>query len=606
MTAAAGGPALPGVDTVDPTAGQSPGRDRSPTAGLQTVMGLARVEALLLVRSLLILAGLLAGGAVVWLAIRSAEPLWWNVDWRIGLGQLVLGMTVLVVAQLAASRARRNAMTDLYASFPTTAGIRTVAQLAGLLGAVPASLVLVGATTAVVQSRGAIGTPSFAVLAGGPLLVLAAGAAGIAIGTKFSHPLVGTLGAVLLFLSSGNSHLPWAAGLWLYPWASFGDQLGSLPGPLAGYPPAGAHALELAGLAAFAGVVALATTMTRGRTRGLLAAGIIAVATICLAGALQLRPIPTADLNHLVTEVADPGSAQRCTTASQVRYCLYPGFGSLLPSLKAPTNAVLAHVPARARPADSLTVRQVAGLSLPDSTLTHGHPDRQVSQWDAQANRSPANRTSNSANVPPASTVYLPVGSWPAAGGPLADAHFDLALAAAEWAVRIPSQAIDSLPPQASGGPSRKVTLACVPLDQAREAIAIWLAIIATHPSAGALTGVEGRGGLTGVKVSDLVAVKVGSSLVPTDIWAYPGSNTTAVTGPGHGPQATVAGYLLAKAMASLPEQKVARLLTDGWPRWLNWHSTDAELAAALGIPMPSVHAGLSQPGTPVEPVCTA
>jgi len=58
--------------------------------------------------------------------------------------------------------------------------------------------------------------------------------------------------------------------------------------------------------------------------------------------------------------------------------------------------------------------------------------------------------------------------------------------------------------------------------------------------------------------------------------------------------------------MANLPEQKVARLLTDGWPRWLNWHSTDAELAAALGIPMPSVHAGLSQPGTPVEPVCTA
>ena len=36
------------------------------------------------------------------------------------------------------------------------------------------------------------------------------------------------------------------------------NQLASLPGPLAGYPPAGAHALELAGLAVLAGIVALA------------------------------------------------------------------------------------------------------------------------------------------------------------------------------------------------------------------------------------------------------------------------------------------------------------------------------------------------------------
>src|SRR5262249_22496786 len=146
---------------------------------LLTVLGLARVEAFMLARSLLILAGLLAGGAVVWLTIRSTEPLWWNVGWRIGFGQVVLGMAVLVAAQLAAGRARRNAMTDLYASFPATASTRTLAHLASLLGAVPASLVLMGATAAVVQLLGAIGTPSIAVLAGGMLLVIVAGAAGI-------------------------------------------------------------------------------------------------------------------------------------------------------------------------------------------------------------------------------------------------------------------------------------------------------------------------------------------------------------------------------------------------------------------------------------------
>jgi hypothetical protein len=405
------------------------------------------------------------------------------------------------------------------------------------------------------------GVPSIAVLAGGLLLVVAAGAAGIAIATRFPHPLAGMLGALALFLSSGQSHLPWAAGTWLYPWASFSDQLGVLPGPLAGYPPAGAHALELAGLAVLAGIVALAVTVSRARARGgLAAAGIAAAAVICLAGAVQLRPIPTADLNHLVSEVADPASVQRCTTANHVRYCLYPGFGSLLPSLEAPVNAVLAHLPAR-----PLTVRQVVPLSLPDSTLTHGHPNQEVSQWDARVQRAPG-----SDGAAPASAIYLPVGAWPAAGSQLADAHFDLALSAAEWAVRIP--------PQAIGSPSAQVFLPCVPFDQAREAIAIWLAILATHPPAAELQ--DGLGTGTGIFEAD-----VRNTFVRT--WNYPGGGY--VTPPGGGPQNTAAGYLLANAMTSLPAQKVSHVLNDAWATWMNWHTTDTQLAAALGIPMPSV-----------------
>ena len=52
------------------------------------MLDLAKVEASLLVRSLLVLAGLLAGGAVVWVFIHRAEPLWWEVGWKIGFGQL--------------------------------------------------------------------------------------------------------------------------------------------------------------------------------------------------------------------------------------------------------------------------------------------------------------------------------------------------------------------------------------------------------------------------------------------------------------------------------------------------------------------------------------
>jgi len=588
-----GGPALHGADAAAPVGdhAQAARTTRSRAPRLRTVLSLGRVEASRLARSPLVLAGLLAGGVMVWLTIRSPEPLWWNDGWRIGFGQLVLGMAVLAAAQLAAGRARRNAMADLYASFPATAGTRTLAHMAGLAGVVPASLLLMGAAAAAVQLRAAIGAPGVAVLAGGLLLVIAAGAAGIAIGTRFPHPLAGVLGALALLLSSGQSHLPWAAGLWLYPWASFSDQLGSLPGPLAGYPPAGAHALELAGLAVLAGIVALAVTASRARARGGLAvAGIAAVAVICLAGALQLRPIPTPDLNHLVSEVADPASVQHCTTASRVRYCLYPGFGSLLPSLEAPVSAVLAHVPAQ--PAQRLTVRQVVSISFPDAVLTHGHPNREVSRWDARVQRAPGNR-----GAAPASAIYLPVGSWPADGGQLADARFDLALSAADWAVRIPLQA--------SGSPTSQVFLQCVPLGQAREAVAIWLAILATHPPAGELqAGLGAAGGFAEVR----------HTLVPT--WNYPG--TGYVTPPGGGPQDTAAGYLLASAMTSLPEQEISHVLAGAWGRWLNWHTTDAQLAAALGIRMPSASSTVTLPSgkrispapgpgnAPQNPLCTS
>src|SRR5215470_14732132 len=587
MTATDGGPAPPGADPAAPAGNHAPAglSARSQAPRLRTALALARAEASLLARSPLVLAGLLAGGAVVWLLIRSAEPLWWNAGWQIGGGQLVLGMAVLVAAQLAAGRARRNGMADLYISFPATAGTRTLAHLAGLAGAAPASLLLIGAAAVAVQLRGAIGAPGIAVLAGGLLLVIAAAAAGIAIGTRFPHPLAGALGALVLFLPAATTHLATGAGIWLVPWEILQDRLGGLPGPLAGYPPAGPHALELAGIAVLAGVVALAVTVSSARARGgLAAAGIVALAVICLAGAAQLRPIPTTDLNHLIAEVADPASAQHCTTAGQVRYCLYPGFGRDLPSLEAPVSAVLAHLPAR--PGQPLTIRQVVSVdfsqpALTDPTLTHGHPERQVAQWNAQLRRAPF---ANAAAL----AIYLPVGSWPAAGAQLADAHFAMALGAAEWAVHLPP---------AAGGLYSSVFLPCVPLNQAREAIAIWLAILATHPPAGELQA----GGAW---------VRGEHTVVPT--WAYPGAQYLVSSGP----PITAAGYLLANAMTSLPEQKVARVLKDAWGRWLNWRTTDAQLAAALGIPMPGLPAFLTPhprrgvstappPSNEQDPLCT-
>ncbi|HXS61889.1 MAG TPA: hypothetical protein VN767_03395 [Streptosporangiaceae bacterium] len=550
----------------------------------RTVLGLARAEASLLVRSVLALAGLLAAGLVTWFGIHPVEPLWWHAAWQIGFGQLVLGLAVLVAAQLAAGRARRDGMAGLYASFPATAGIRTLGQLAGIAGAIPASLLLIGAAAVSVHLLGVVGTPSVTVLAGGLLLVIAAGAAGIAIGTRFPHPMAGVLGALALLLSSGTTHLVSGGGIWLVPWEGLQDDLGFLPGPLAGYPPAGAHGAELAGLAVLAGAAALAITVRSARARaGLATAGVLAVTLICLAGAVQLRPVP--NLNRLVTDSANPASAQRCTTSSGVRYCLYPGFGSVLPSLEAAVHGVLARVPARLdRP---LTVSQV-GLTSLDATLTHGYPKRQVSRWNAELRRAPAIAS-------PESAIYFPIWAWPAFGGPLADAHFNLALATADWAVRIPLVTIAS---SQSGQPRQP----CVPVNQAREAIALWLAILAARPPAGELqAGVPAGNGFT--------AAVVDHKVIPT--WSYPGQGAGQVDQIGFSPpQNTEAGYLLARAMTTLPEPKVARVLAAGWVTWLNWHTTDAQLAAALGIKMPGVPRppllGTGPIGNgPENPVCT-
>ena len=265
----------------------------------------------------------------------------------------------------------------------------------------PASLVLLGAGAVVVQVRGAIGSPSVTVLAGGVVLVIAAGAAGIAIGTRFAHPLAGVLGALAgVPQPEATSHLSSGAGMWLAPVGVDAESARArCPARWPDIRPPARHVLELAGVAVLAGVVALTMTVRRARARGgLVVAGVLAVVVICFAGRRNCRPIPTAELNHLVTEIADPASVQRCTTANHVRYCLYPGFGRDLPSVEAPVNGVLAHVPAR--PGQPLTVGQVvAPQNITSEYLFYGHPQQQ-SQWDAQIMRNPA-------SAPSASAFYL-------------------------------------------------------------------------------------------------------------------------------------------------------------------------------------------------------
>jgi hypothetical protein len=546
----------------------------------RAIVSLARIEALQLVRNSVVLGGLVAGGVVIWVFIHHSQPLWWNGDWQIGYGQVILSLTVLVAAQLATARSRRDGLAELYQSFPSSSGRRTLAHLIGVIGAVPASLVLIGAATAVFERRDVIGTPNLAVLISGILLVLAAGAIGVAIGTRSSHPLAGVLGAFVWFVPFTQSNRFSSAIVWLFPWVK-PDQLNALPGPLAGYPPTTAHALELAAITVLAAFVALAMASAVRRQRvGLIAASVAAIAAIVATCVLQLQPIRTADLDHVVVQVANTGATQHCTTTNTVRYCLFPGFSSLLPSLHGPVNGVLARVPADA--AQPLTISQASSLSLQDGSLIHGQSRQQVDSWQNQLRDAPVNQPSSTA-------VYVDLGSWPAKGHQ-ADAAFDLALGTAEWAV--------DLPPDVGGGMQGPSYPQCVPLNQAREAIAIWLAAQATQ-----LPSAQFDGHFRTFSFVQNTAVNT---------WSYPGESDGFLA--SLGPQPTAAGYLLAQAMMKLPNQHVAAVLAADWHTWISPHATDTQLARALGITMPAGPPApigpFGQPltppsgGPPPEPVC--
>jgi hypothetical protein len=563
------------------------------SVGARAVVGLARIEAWQSARSVLVLAGLAGGGLLVWTVALGTQPLWWNGGWAIGYGQTVISTTVLIAAQLATGRAHRDGLAQLYDSFPSSAGRRTLAHLVGLLGALPACLILIGVVTGVFEAQGVLGTPDLAALVGGVLLVLAGGAIGVAIGVRFRHPLAGVLGGFVWFIPFSQSNRWTGSITWVFPWVK-PDQLAGLPGPLAGYPPASAHAVELAAIAVLAGVLALAVAVAGRRSRaGLLAVAAAALAAIVVAGGVQSRPIPTQTLDDLVSQAAGAGS-QHCATSGEVRYCLFPEFDSKTASLQGPIDAALAHVPAQG--ARTLTISQFSGLAADDPTLTHGHSAQQVAAWGAQLRNSPS-------NLPSSTTVYVNPGAWPTGGQQAAAARFDLAFGAAEWAVGLPTNSGATTTTTAGA-----LSPQCVPLNQAREAVAVWLAAQAVElPSSPFQTIARGLNSGEFAQVNGTVILT----------WTYPGEEQEGgdyLASPGV--QTTAAGYLLAQAMTKLPTTRVASVLSADWASWTSPRTTDAQLAAALGIAMPAVPSAPSGPSgqvltvpsnmVPPQPECTS
>ena len=120
-------------------------RAPAPAFRLRVALELGRAEGWLLLRSLVVLVGLLAGAALaLHYMSEGAVSFWWAAGWQVGYGQMLVSAAVLAAAQLAAGRAQRAGMKDLYEAFPVSASTRAAGHLFSLVGALPASLVLIG------------------------------------------------------------------------------------------------------------------------------------------------------------------------------------------------------------------------------------------------------------------------------------------------------------------------------------------------------------------------------------------------------------------------------------------------------------------------------
>ncbi|HXW47261.1 MAG TPA: hypothetical protein VEL03_20880 [Streptosporangiaceae bacterium] len=575
--------------TATASAAAPPGKPFWSETGWRVLLLAARRESWWLARSPLVLAGLAISGWLIWLNNRILDlpvalyglpqpVFWWAADVSIAACLLALAGGVLIASQLAASRVRRDAMEQLYASYPASAAVRTSAQLLGVTGPLILAAALTAGAVAWLDHEGTLGAPRLWVLGTGLLLIVLAGAVGVALGSWVQHPLAGILTVLVLglieidlVLSISNPiHLP--GGLaWVFPWSAPGSVLNSLPGLSVPYPPP-LHAAELAGLIVLAFVAALWPVLARRRVAAALA--VAALAVTCWSGWLEARPVSSTVLTAMAREVMQPAAFEQCQQFGRARYCYYPAFAPLVRQWAVPVDGVLARVPGTARRA--LTVRQVWDLYFFNPPLVSaggltsngpGPPTRlstAVGNFQQALSADPGLISGSS--IPP---VYTDA-SW-GTGGSLGAAQFALAVSTAEWATGLPTTGRSvsynyAIP--GGGSQSGTAVLACVPAGQAREAIALWLAAGATPATRSAFP----QAGTAG-------STQVGKEWVATV--AEPGS------GPLVGLTVTAQGAALAAEMLRLPDRAVEAVLGARWQYWLSPRATTAELAAALGLRLP-------------------
>ncbi|MFD9111786.1 ABC transporter permease [Streptomyces bottropensis] len=336
--------------------------------GRRAVLALARVEARRLLLHPLVL---IAVAVYVTLLLGSSDesedtyPVLQDIDRETQIGQLLLGLAVMVAVNLAVLRSHRRGTEPYFGVLVLPSWRRTVAHLLSVLPTVlVGALIVAGQFTAAALKPGAVGHGSLSELATGPLLVLLPGALGVLLGvvarSAFVAPLavVAVLAVTMVFVADAGSSA-WLRGL--AP-VLFDEGARPLPSDLLGRPAAW-HALYLLALTVL--VAAGAVLVSGGRTRAVRATALGALGAVVTTVVLQGTAPTDAVRAARETATRTPATVQDCERRGTTTYCAFPEFTPWIDEWARVTDGVrsLAGAPDATR---ALTVRQrVAALDGP-------------------------------------------------------------------------------------------------------------------------------------------------------------------------------------------------------------------------------------------------
>jgi hypothetical protein len=491
---------------------------------------LGRVESRRLLDSIAFWSGVWLGAIGVWLfgwawsddnggdIGRVAESIPWIVHPFVGL--------LLVAVHRARTRARRDGAVELFTACPASEHQRDQAHLAtAWVGAV----VAVGLGVALLMTYraradflwGSLGARALSFVAGAALLAVGATALGVLLGRVAPWgitPVVAlvVIGTAILQLNArggetdlGVEQLSTAPVIERFDWLDSPYRVGRWV----------AHDVWLAALVLLV-VAVLWWVGTRRRSSAF--AVVFAALFVAVAGWAATRPIADADVDRIVSMIAEPDRHQDCVDVG-VPVCVHEGNDVIVDAFRPHLGAVLAVLPAGA-PADPITFRQGADVRIADL------PDRaavELASWTPPA------------DVPP---VKLSSEGYDAA-------RFWLALAVAGIA--------------GETSPDRVVDVA----GEARGVVAIWAAT---------------RGVPVERAVTEMASIAApdphGENADEARPWP-----PVCLAGPTP-VQWSYDDLAAARSLIALPHERVASVVQADWGRWTDPATPTADLLAALDV----------------------
>ncbi len=274
-----------------------------------------------------------------------------------------LGALALVAgAHRNAGRSRREGTEELFASTPTSPRARTSAFLLACLGPVPIAFAYI------VVARLSLGTVLDApvptlwpLLIGAAVTIMLAVVGGGVVGVFLSRWLPTTAAALagiaaIIWLNNGpdNHH---ARFRWLR--VAVEKDLG---GRFDIVPAAPWRFAFIAGLVGLGACLALWRHPAR---RSLVVATVSCVGLVAASGWVMTRPPTAEQVRRVVADLESPTERQHCEERHGVRYCAYPDAAGWIDTWAPAVEAVIAAVPAAARPDD---VRVFQRESVPQLT----------------------------------------------------------------------------------------------------------------------------------------------------------------------------------------------------------------------------------------------